>query len=258
MKKIALLLVVAPLVLAACGGSSKSVVVIDPVAYVKHAAMKTADLKSEHMAMTGNISAAGQTISLTGNGDYTNTPLKGSFAISMSAIGQNLSMNEVVDGTTFYVSSPMFSSRLPAGKTWVKADLSQLGKSTGLNDSSLTSQSPAQMLARLEAAGSVQSLGAETIDGVETTHYRITELDISRLPQGAKIEALAHPTYGPVDVWIGNSDGYVYRESLSASYSVQEQSGSMKARVDFSKFNEPVSVSVPPASETVDMSNLGG
>jgi hypothetical protein len=119
------------------------------------------------------------------------------------------------------------------------------------------SQSPAQMLKQLEGAGSVKSLGTETIDGVQTTHYQLT-IDISKLPQGAKIEALVHPKYGPIDVWIGNDNGYVYRESLSASFSAHGQSASMTMKVDFSKFNEPVTVAIPPASQTVDMSKLGG
>jgi hypothetical protein len=259
MRKLTFLLLVAPLALAACGGSSSTQLNVDPVVYVKHAATKTADLKSEHMVMTGTIGAAGQSISLQGHGDFANSPPKGSFTMSLSGMGQNLAMNEVIEGTTFYVSSPAFAGKLPAGKTWVKADLAQLGKSTGINYSSLMSQSPTQILGKLQAAGSVRSLGTETIDGVATTHYQVTKIDISKLPQGGKIQALAHPTYGPVDVWIGNSDGYVYRESLSFSYSVQGQSASMTMRVDLSKFNEAVTATVPPASKTLDIGKrLGG
>jgi hypothetical protein len=258
MKKIALLLIAAPLALAACGGGSNSAVTGDPVAYVKHAATKTADLTSEHMVMTGTMNAAGQPISIQGSGDFANSPLKGSFAMTVSAMGQNVAMNEVMDGTATYVSSPAFTGRLPAGKTWIKADLAQLGRSTGLNYSSLMSQGPTQLVGQLEAAGSVQNFGTETVDGVETTHYQVTKLDVSKLPQGAKIKALAHPKYGTVDVWIGNDDGYVYRQSMSVSYSAQGQRGSMKMRVDFSKFNEPVTVTVPPASKTVDVGNRMG
>jgi hypothetical protein len=76
----------------------------------------------------------------------------------------------------------------------------------------------------------------------------------------ATLKGVREVTVGPINVWIGKSDGYVYRETVSVSVSatVPAQSGSWGMRVDFSKFNEPVSVSVPPASETADMSSLGG
>ena len=259
MKKLALLLLVAPLALAACGGSSHAQVQADPLAYVKRSASKTAALTSEHMTMTMTGSAAGQNISLQGSGDYMNSPTKGTMTMSMSVLGQKVQFNAVEDGTTIYMQSPMFSSQLPGGKTWMKLDLQKAGSKLGIDYSSLMSQSPTQALQQLEAAGSVKSVGTETIDGVETTHYQVTNLDISKMPQGAKIQALAHPKYGPVDVWIGNKDGYVYRESLSFSYSVSGQTASMSMRVDLSKFGEKVDVTVPPASETYDVStSIGG
>jgi hypothetical protein len=202
------------------------------------------------------VKFAAQSISLQGSGDFANSPPKGSLALSVSGLGQNLAMQEVLDGTTIYVTSPVLASTLPAGKTWLKADIAHLGKATGINYSSLMWQSPAQMLKQLEGAGSVNSLGTETIDGVETTHYQLT-IDFSKLPQGAKIEAFAHPKYGPIDVWVGNDNGYVSRESLSASFSVQGQSASMTMNVDFSKFNELVAVTIPPASQTVDVTKSG-
>lgn len=258
MKKLALLLLVAPLALAACGGSSTPQVNADPVAFVKHAAARTSDTPSEHMTMTATISAAGQSIDMKGSGDYLNHPAKGAFAFSMSGMGQNLTYTMVQDGTTMYVSSPLLDSRLPTGKKWMKIDLAKLGRAKGIDFQSLMSRSPAQALQQLEAAGSVKNVGPETIDGVDTTHYQVTNLDITKLPQGAKVKALANPKYGPIDVWIGNKDGYIYRESLSMSYPVNGATVGMSVQTDLSKFGEKVNVSVPPASETVDARGLAG
>jgi hypothetical protein len=257
MRKHALVLVVAPLALAACGGGSSSMQPkLDPVAYVKHAASKTAAMPSEHMVMSGSVSAGPMAIKMTGSGDFSNTAKQGQMSAAMSLMGRNIRMEEILAGTTIYMQSPMFSSQLPSGKTWMKLDLQKLGQAQGIDFSSLMSQSPAQGLKRLEAAGSVKSLGTETIDGVATTHYQVTNLDISKLPQGTKIEALAHPKYGPIDVWIGKSDGYVYRESMSLTYGMSGQSASMSMTVNLSKFGEAVHVAVPPASETVDFTSL--
>jgi hypothetical protein len=255
MKKLALVLLVAPLALAACGGGPSGSVSIDPLAYVKKAASKTADLTSEHMVLTGKMSVSGRTISIDGNGDYANKPLKGTFELSIAAMGHNIALHEVLDGTTVYVSSPQLLSMLPDGKTWIKADLADLGKSVGMDYSSALSQSPSDMMRQLLAAGTVKSLGTETIDGVETTHYQLTNLDLSKLPMGSKLEQLA-PKYGPIDVWIGNADGYVYRESLSLSASVSGKNGSLTMSADFSKFNEDVTVDVPADSDTLDASTI--
>lgn len=257
MKKSALVLLAAPLALAACGGgSSGSALKIDPVAYVKHAAHNTAEMPSEHMTLNMAVLVEGQKITVQGSGDYTNRPLRGTLNVSMSVFGRDMKFNAVEDGTTIYMHSPLMTP-LPSGRSWVKIDLQKaVSSKSGIDYSSLMSQSPASALQQLEAAGSVKSLGTETIDGVDTTHYQVTNLDFSKLPQGAKVDALAHPKFGPIDAWIGTNDGYVYRESLSVAYSVAGRSASMTMRVDLSKFGEDVNVSIPPASDVLDATSF--
>ena len=258
MKKIALLLLTAPLALAlaACGGGSSPQVQADPLAYVKHAASKTAGTFSEHMSMTATISAAGQNVSMTGTGDYVNNPPRSNISMSLSLMGHKISVDGVQQGTVIYMSSPLLKKELPTGKTWMKLDLAKYGKSAGINYQSLMSRSPAQALQQVEAAGSVKSIGTETIDGVATTHYQVTNIDISKLPQGAKLQSLGDVKYGPIDVWVGNKDGYIYRESMSFTYAVSGQSASMSSQLDLSKFGEKVNVKVPPASEVFDATSL--
>jgi hypothetical protein len=254
MRRFALLLA-APLALAACGGGSAQVHA-DPLAFVKRSATKTAGLPSEHMALAMTASVAGQDVSMQANGDYENSPSKGTMNMTMSVMGHDMQFNAIEEGTTIYMQSPMFSSQLPDGKTWMKLDLQKAGSNLGIDYSSLMSQSPASTLKQLEAAGSVKSVGTETIDGVETTHYQVTNLDLSKMPQGAKIQALAHPKFGPIDVWIGNKDGYVHREKLSFTYDVMGQSASMSMQSDLSKFGEKLNVTVPPASAVFDATSL--
>lgn len=258
MKRIALLLLVAPLVLAACGGSSHAQVKVDPLAYVKQSAHKTSET-SAHTTMTANMNMGAMSLSMDGSGDYAYAKKLGSFGVSFSAMGQNGTVHEILDGTTIYMSSSLFSQSLPAGKTWVKVDFAALAKAQGINMSSLLSQSPSQALQRLEAAGTVNEVGTETIDGAATTHYRLTNLDASKLlPKGTSIPNLDKIKYSPIDVWIGNANGYVYRESLSLGYAAAGQQLKMTMVVNLSKFGEAVNVSAPPASETVDMSALAG
>ena len=260
MRKFALLLVAAPLVLAACGGgSSKAQVQADPVAYVRQAAHATA-ATSEHMTMTMKMSFGPMSMTMGGAGDVSNKPLKGAFALHMGLLGKDIKMQEILDGTTIYMGSPLFASQM-GGKKWVKVDLAQLGKVQGLDMTSLMSRNPAQAIEQLEAAGTVTKVGTETINGDSTTHFRVTNLDPSKLPQGAKIKQLAHPKYGPIDVWIGDANGYVYRETMSVGFSTPGSSGqsaTMTMSVNLSKFGEDVHVTVPPASETGDATQLPG
>src|SRR5205085_5926135 len=81
----------------------------------------------------------------------------------------------------------------------------------------LTSQEPTQMLGRLQAVKGMTKVGDETIDGVDTTHYR-GHIDAAKIPQAAKIQSLTNARYGPYDVWVGKDDGYVHRLKLSYSY----------------------------------------
>src|SRR5437588_12464131 len=84
MRRVALLFLVAPLALAACGGGGAGTKV-DPVAYVRHSASRTANTRSEHMTESDTISAAGQKALITAAGDYSNSPSRGSFTASLSA-----------------------------------------------------------------------------------------------------------------------------------------------------------------------------
>jgi hypothetical protein len=256
MRKIALLLIAAPLVLAACGSSSNAHVKVDPVAYVKHAAKKTAQT-SEHATMTAKMNLGPTALSMSGAGDFSFAQHDGSMTVNASVMGQSLQIREILDGTTIYMRSPLFSSVLPAGKTWMKLDLAQVAKAAHIDITSMMSQSPAQNLQRLEAAGTVSEVGPETINGVATTRYRVTKLDVSKLLPGAKLGALAAKlNYGPIDVWIGNSNGYVTRETMSFNAAAAGHSITMTMVSNFSKFGEAVHVTVPPASQTADPSDL--
>jgi hypothetical protein len=256
MKRVWLLFLAVPLALAACGGHSYQVAPkIDPVAFVRHAAAKTVHTPSEHETMTASMSAAGMQMRMNGGGDFDNARHLGSFDLQLSIAGKTIRMTEVLDGTTIYMHSPQLARNLPQGKTWLRLDFAKLGQSMGLNYSTLMSQDPSHAFARLEAAGQVTTAGQETIDGVPTTHYQVNNLDLAKIPQGTKLEALAHPKYGPIDVWIGNKDGYIRRMELSFTYSVRGVSASMSMTMNASNFGEKVHVHVPQASRTFDVTN---
>lgn len=260
MRRAAVLLAAAPLLLAACGGGSSSSkqVTLTPVAYVKQAAKQSAQASSEHVDLNATATVQGNPLALTGSGDFDNAKKSGQMTVHANLQGLDMQIDEVMDGTTIYLKSPLFGAALPAGKTWMKLDLEKVGKAQGVDLSQLMGQDPSQSFAQLQASGNVTKVGDETIDGVATTHYR-GKIDLSKLPAAAKIKGLANAKYGPYDVWIGKDDGYVHR--VKSSYSVGQQAFGLT--MTFSDFGKDVSVTVPAASETVDATNkslqgLGG
>lgn len=259
-RAVVLLAAALPLVLVACGGGSSSSKQVDlnPVAYVQQAAKQSAQAPSEHVDLSATATLQGNPFSLTGAGDFDSAKKSGQMTVHANVQGLDMQIDEVLDGTTIYLKSPLLSASLPAGKTWMKLDLQKAGKAEGVDLSQLMGQDPAQSFAQLQASGNVTKVGDETIDGVDTTHYRGT-IDLSKLPQAGKLKALANAKYGPYDVWIGKDDGYVHR--VKSSYSVGQQSFGLT--MNFSDFGKDVIVDVPGASDTADVTNkslqgLGG
>lgn len=267
MRRVAILLVLAPLALAACGSgggsNTSSGAKLSPAAYVVKAAKKSSTAPSEHIKLQAATTVQGQKVDITGSGDFDNTSHQGAMTAQAMVSGINLQIDEILDGTTIYLKSPLFAAALPAGKTWLKLDLEKVGKTKGIDFSALMSQDPNQTFAQLQASGQVTDVGDETLYGEPVTHYR-GQIDVSKLPQGAKVEAFTKARYGPYNVWIGKNDGYVHQISLSYSY-VTPGAGRQTATMTttFSDFGKTVTVNVPSDADVVDatgktIQKLGG
>jgi hypothetical protein len=251
-----------PLVAAACGGGSSSssppltVSNLTPIAYVKGAAVKTANATSEHMVMKGLAEASGQQVTIDGDGDFDQRSHVGSMHVEFNAAGMSGSIDEVIAGAAIYMKSPLFAAAIPQGKTWLKLDLRKVAKAKGINFSALLSQNPSRTLAQLKALVRVTKIGSEHVDGTSTTHYR-GHIDISKVPRGAKLEALTHATYTPFDIWVGNDDGYIRRYKFAvAAIQADGGEGTFSLTMDFSDFGKSVDVSEPAAPDVFDATNL--
>jgi LppX_LprAFG lipoprotein len=239
----ALVPVLAAIALAAsaCGGDA---VALDPVA---KAADTTAKQVSEHVEFTATINAAnGTQVTMNGTGDFQNNPQVGQLTLTFASAQGSSSIQEVMNNWTIYMSSPLFARFLPAGKTWMSLDMKKATKALGVDITSFSSQSPTQALEQLKRTGSVTRVGRAKIDGAATTHYNAV-VDLSKAPNGGKIVKASGVRFVPVDAWIG-AGGLVRR--LEMNYSLAQ--GSMKMRMDFSHYGEPVTVAVPSDAVTYD------
>jgi hypothetical protein len=264
----ALVFAVLPLALAACGGGSSSKSQTGsqsagtPVASVQQAAKKTSQATSEHVDMTAATTVQGQGVKITGAGDFDNAKHAGSLSVHAAIQGVDLQIDEVLAGTTLYMKSPFFAATLPKGKTWLKLDLAKAAKAQGIDFDSLISQDPSRNFTELQATRDATKIGDETIAGVATTHYR-GHIDLSKLPQGAKIQQATGVKYGPYDVWVGRDDGYVHRLKTSYSYAAAGRRQSATLTMSFSDFGKAVIVDIPSAADAADVSaksvgSLGG
>jgi LppX_LprAFG lipoprotein len=258
MRRSVLVLLVLPLAAAACGGGGggkSSVVKVSPVAYVRGAAHKTAAATSEHVQLTGSATAAGQEIHLTGSGDFDRTQKLEQIHVNVDAGPLASTVDGIYSGTILYLSSPLLASSLPNGKSWLEIDLAKALKASGIDVSALAGQDPSKTLAQLESLGGVSAVGTDQVGGVATTHYR-GQIDPSKLPQAAKIPALAQGGAVPYDVWVGNGDGYVRKVSFRYAITAGGKSASTSLSETFSSFGEHVSVSVPNDADVYDATNL--
>lgn len=246
MRWLALLLLALPL--SACGGVSLNAVAL--------AADKATSAGSEHAVITGTVTVAGETVTMNGDGDFQASPKLGAMHLTMTAGGKQFAMDEVIQGWTIYMKSPVFSAQLPSGKTWLSLDLQKAGKKLGIDFNKFTQQDPSDMLGALKKAGSVQKVGSETINAVDTTHYKVT-IDLTKAPNGQQLMKLTHLKSLPAEVWIDGQDRLTrMKESFSVTTAGQTISTAMQ--MDLSNYGEPVNVQVPSDSETLDMTKLGG
>jgi hypothetical protein len=246
---------------AGCGGGTGSALSLDPVA---SAATKTQQAGAARIRMALSLSSpllrGGKTVDVHGTGAIDGTSSE--FNFTMGSLG---SMKEILleqhGDYVLYMQMPQLTAHLPAGKHWIELDVSKLGKASGLDLSTLMSGSqfqPSDVLSMLKGEGAkVRNLGAATVGGTATTHYRITidpakALQAKGLTSPLLAGAMATlPASIPADVWIGK-DGLVRRVQLALGVA----QGRMAMTMDLSDYGTDVAIAAPPSSDVFDATQL--
>jgi len=264
-------------VTAGCGGgSTSSAVQLDPVSA---AASKTQNEGAVRVHLRMVVSGKGQKVRMRGTGAFDGGSAEMSFklgsmpgrmglpsgAASMAQLAHT-TMKEVAleqnGDYVIYLRIPLLSSELPGGKAWVKLDLSKLGKSEGIDLGQLTSGGqlqPNDLLGMLEGEGAkVQTVGPATIDGVATTHYRVT-IDLAKALESSGLTSpMLKDLAGRVktaseNVWIGK-DGLVRR--VQFAYGVPRKAMRIAMTMDLYDYGAQISVAAPPSSAVFDATQL--
>ena len=264
-------------VTAGCGGgSTNSAVQLDPVSA---AASKTQNEGAVRVHLRMVVSGKGQKVRMRGTGAFDGDSAELSFklgsmpgrmglpsgAASMAQLAHT-TMKEVAleqnGDYVIYLRIPLLSSELPGGKAWVKLDLSELGKSEGIDLGQLTSGGqlqPNDLLGMLEGEGArVQTVGPATIDGVATTHYRVT-IDLAKALESSGLTSpMLKDLAGRVktaseNVWVGK-DGLVRR--VQFAYGVPRKAMRIAMTMDLYDYGAQISVAAPPSSAVFDATQL--
>ncbi len=227
---------------------------------VVSAVKRSADVRSSKLRMTVTTASGGVRQTMTGTGAQTG----GSVSLNMrtSVGGQTLPIDAVLlrqrGSYVMYMRSPAFSSQLPAGKRWLKIDLSLAGGER--RDRLLRRSSTRRRRSRRSRRGSspTKRLGRETVAGKAATHYQAV-VDLQRaarsIPAYAKQVAAVQKATGlklgrtTQHVWVGN-DGRV-RQIRSTTPTVGQGGARATATqtITFLEYDVPVTITAPPAAQ---------
>jgi hypothetical protein len=229
------LLIVLPLALAACGGSSTTAVDGDPLGA---AADATGKQTSEHVAVDAKVDLSGQTLSLSGSGPFARTRGELRLKVNLGGFGSS-ELDEVFQDAVVWLRSPLLTGSLH-GKHWLRIDATRETHVLGLDLRALLGQTPTAALAKLRLRGDVSTLGRQTVDGVQTTHYR---------------KSLSG-RYRALDAWVDDQN-LVRRLRLDYDALLGPASDDRAHTVltmTLSDFGSPVTVTTPPADDVAESS----
>jgi hypothetical protein len=208
-----LLIVLLPLALAACGGSSAPK---SGGGDLSSAVDKTLAQGSEKVALSGKVDLAGQTLTLDGDGAFGSKGGKLHLNVTLPVVGKT-TVDELVVGSRSWIRSPL------VGKTWVRTDSN--AKALGFDVRTLTGVTPASALELLRGG---------TATAVSDNHYRVT---LDRTNGGVR--------FNSAEAWVDDQN-LVEKVKLDFDANV---SGSDKAHtvltIDYSDFGTAVDVTPP-------------
>jgi hypothetical protein len=219
------------------------------------------------MTMKGAITVGGESVPLGGGGVVDPQGKKGRFSITTAIGGKSVKLDEIMAGKVIYVGGDMFGGKLPDGKHWLKVDLRQAAAQQGIDLDALGNQStqdPSAALEYLEGAGRSRKVGAETINGTQTTRYHV-DVDLRKVaaksddPNAKSSVEKLIKTVGrstiPIDVWVDGKH-LVRREKLDYDMNIQGQTASFDMTIDLTRFNQRVEAQPPSDGDTIDFQDI--
>jgi hypothetical protein len=246
------------------GGSVDAPAMV-PAAAVAAAAKNADAITSMHYRMTGSFPGAGQ---IKAEAELGLKPLVMSMKMTSGAQAAQGPVEVRLVGKTMYVGGNAALSKETGGKNWLKLDMSALG-ANGLNTSQLgadqANQNPAAASTFLNGSKDIKKVGTETVDGVQTTHYKgtVTLDEIramaekeGRTPRDTINKGIEQ--YSKLGVDSLNIDMWIDGENHTKQFRMRADAkqGPLDMTIVFLDINQPVKVTAPPAGDTADLSQM--
>jgi hypothetical protein len=247
---------------ASSGGASLTAAqaVRDAAAHAQKATSYAADVTVQ------TSGTASSTISGTLKQQTTPTPLAVADFTSVTVQGQQVQggMEEIINSGGIYLKLAQLSKQ--TGKPWIKIPGSDVSKLGGASLSQLLqngSNDPLVQTQMLASSTNVKKVGTATINGVATTEYTGTypiTAGLAKLPAAtrskiaAQLQAMGLTTEH-FTVWLDSQQQV--RKVINSAKGTSEQ---VASTITVTSVNQPVTATLPPASQTatVPSSELGG
>ncbi|MFF7871252.1 hypothetical protein ACFZCT_33085 [Streptomyces qaidamensis] len=224
---------------------------------VRSAYDKTAEEDTARVKLRVRTSAQGA--SQTANGQGAVDLDDGDSVMTLTVQGQQIEQR-VVDQVLY---QKMPKGQTPGGKPWIKIDLGKVAAQQGTGDQSMSDPAQSAAYAKAITDKDVTKKGTATVNGVQTTHYRVS-VDVAELPNGDTLRKQVGPTL-PMDVWL-DDEGRMRRQQMdmtvkapeatqrsSADASSAPEKVTVRTVMDFTDFGTEVEADEPPAGQVTDM-----
>ncbi len=268
MKRWALLAVVVPalaLPFAACNDPESVATILDAAEDTLASGSAAFDMR---VAVEGSEQIPDGEISGSGAASYEDPKLMhGTFDFGALPIG---TIDVIVDERFAYLRGAALTGFAGDTDAWLRVDLTSTDATAQELQDLVSGQNDASLLLYylFGADGEIESLGTETIGGVEATGYGVSlDLDeaLARVPEAARESLelnLDEFTDGGIahvldaEVWI-DGDGFVRRLAFVYELGDEVGGGQISVTSDLSAFGEPVEVETPSDDEVVDVEDIG-
>lgn len=164
--------------------------------------------------------------------------------------------------SVMYMEIPEAERERSDGKRWMKLDVSA-AEGMGI-DEQMQNADPVQQVKTLLEIEGVTVVGEETVDGTPTVHYSVTataEEHLALLEEQGKLDSAGQAEAADQMAEFGVTE-------IKTELWIDEQYWPRRARmtmgemgvmtVDYTDYNEPVTIEAPPAAETADFADFLG
>ncbi|MBB6350378.1 LppX_LprAFG lipoprotein [Nonomuraea muscovyensis] len=162
----------------------------------------------------------------------------------------------VLQGDTLYVKVDALKEMLGATKPWIKVSLTDADTSGQVKQylDQIQQFDLASVTKMTTASKDVKSVGTESVNGEDTTHYSGTfpvDVAVQQLPADKQEQArkgMAELKDVKFDLWAG-SDGLPRKLALNGA----KDGATLNATLFFKDFDKPVDIAAPPADQVGEL-----